>query len=175
MDCSLPDSSVHVILQARILEWVAVSFSKINSTSIKKNFKEKKECGILFKINLYRSVFAVQCCVSFLCIFKVNHLHVYIYIPSFMDFLPIQVTTENWVEFSVLYSRFSLVIYFIHSSKTLAPWKKNYDQPRQHIKKQRHYFADKGPSSQSNGFSSIHKWMCELDYKESWVQKNWCF
>ena len=40
----------------------------------------------------------------------------------------------------------------------LAPWKKSYDQPRQHIKKQRHYFADKGPSSQSYGFSSSHVW-----------------
>ena len=40
--------------------------------------------------------------------------------------------------------------------KTLAPWKKSYDQPRQHIKKQRHYFANKGPSSQSYGFSSGH-------------------
>ena len=42
---------------------------------------------------------------------------------------------------------------------TLAPWKKNYDQPRQHIKKQRHYFANKCPSSQSYGFSSSHAWM----------------
>ena len=41
------------------------------------------------------------------------------------------------------------------------------DQPRQHIKKQRHYFANKGPSSQGYGFSSSHVWMCELDYKES--------
>ena len=49
----------------------------------------------------------------------------------------------------------------------LAPWKKSYDQPRQHIKKQRHYFANKGPSSQSYGFSSSHVWMWELDYKES--------
>ena len=57
----------------------------------------------------------------------------------------------------------------------LAPWKKTYDQPREHIKKQRHYFADKGPSSQSYGFSSGHVWMWELDYKESWVPKNWCF
>ena len=57
----------------------------------------------------------------------------------------------------------------------LAPWKKSYDQPRQHIKKQRHYFADKGPCSQSYGFSSSHVWMWELDYKESWVLKNWCF
>ena len=51
--------------------------------------------------------------------------------------------------------------------KDAAPWKENYDQPRQHIKKQRHYFADKGPSSQSYGFSSSHVWMSELDLKES--------
>ena len=52
---------------------------------------------------------------------------------------------------------------------------KSYYQPRQHIKKQRHYLADKGPSSQSFGFSSSLVWMWELDYKESWVLKNWCF
>ena len=57
----------------------------------------------------------------------------------------------------------------------LAPWKKSYDQPRQCIKKQRHYFANKGPSNQSYGFSSSHIWMWELDYKESWALKNWCF
>ena len=45
--------------------------------------------------------------------------------------------------------------------KTLAPWKKSYDQPRQHIKKQRHYFANKGPSTQSYGFSSGHIYGCE--------------
>ena len=56
----------------------------------------------------------------------------------------------------------------------LAPWKKSYDQPSQHIKKQTHYFANKGPSSQSYDFSSSHVWMCELDYKDSWVIKNWC-
>ena len=48
-------------------------------------------------------------------------------------------------------------------------------QPRQHITKQRHHFADKGPSSQSYGFSSSHVWMWEMNYKESWVLKNWCF
>ena len=57
----------------------------------------------------------------------------------------------------------------------LAPWKKSYDQPQQHIKKQRHYFAYKGPSSQSCDFSSNVVWMWELDYKESWALKNWCF
>ena len=59
------------------------------------------------------------------------------------------------------------------NSKT--PWKKSYDQPRQHIRKQRYYFAKKGPSSQGYGFFSSHVWMWELDYKESWVLKNWCF
>ena len=54
-------------------------------------------------------------------------------------------------------------------------WKKSYDQPRQHIKKQRHHFANKGPSSQSYGFSSSHVWMWKLDHKEGWVPKNWCF
>ena len=57
----------------------------------------------------------------------------------------------------------------------LASWKKNYDQPRQHIKKQRHSFANKGPSSQSCGCSSGHVWMWELNSEESWVLKNWCF
>ena len=51
----------------------------------------------------------------------------------------------------------------------LAPWKKSYDRPRQHIK------SNRGPSSQSYGFSSSHVWMWELDYKENWVPKNWCF
>ena len=51
----------------------------------------------------------------------------------------------------------------------------SYDQPRQNIKKQRHYFAKKDPSSQSYGFSSSHVRMWELDYKESWAPKNWCF
>ena len=57
----------------------------------------------------------------------------------------------------------------------LTPWKESYDQPRQHIKKQRHYFANNGPSSQGYGFSSSHVWMWKMDYKESWALKNWCF
>ena len=57
----------------------------------------------------------------------------------------------------------------------LDPWKTSYDQPRQHIKKQRHYFANKCMSSQSYCFSSSHVWMWELDYKESWAPKTWCF
>ena len=57
----------------------------------------------------------------------------------------------------------------------LAPWKKSYDKPREQIKKHRHHFANKGPYSQSYGFSSSHIWMWELDHKEGWAQKNWSF
>ena len=63
-----------------------------------------------------------------------------------------------------------------------TPWKESYDQPRQHIQKQKRYFANKGLSSQGYGFSSSHIWMWELGYKESWKKKkeswapkNWCF
>ena len=57
----------------------------------------------------------------------------------------------------------------------LTPWKESYGQPRQHIAKQRHYFAKIVSSIQGYGFSSGHVWMWELDHKESWVPKNWCF
>ena len=53
--------------------------------------------------------------------------------------------------------------------------KESYDQNRQHIKKQRHYLGNKGPSRQGYGFSSSHVWMWESDHKESWALKNWCF
>ena len=76
-------------------------------------------------------------------------------------------------------------LYFVGATKSLqmgtaamkltAPWKKSYDQPRWHIKKQRPYFADKGLSSQTYGFSRSHVWMWELHHKEGWAPKNWCF
>ena len=60
-----------------------------------------------------------------------------------------------------------------------SPWKKRYDQLNVNFNvnllKSRHYFANKGPSSQSYGFSRSRVWMWELDYKESWAPKNWCF
>ena len=62
-----------------------------------------------------------------------------------------------------------------HEIKTHAPWKKSYDKPRQYVKKQRHHLANKGPYNQSYGFSSSHVQMRELDNKESWEPKNWCF
>ena len=57
----------------------------------------------------------------------------------------------------------------------LAPWKKIYDKPRQHIRKQRYYFDNKYPYSQSYGFSCSHVWMWELEHKEGWAPNNWCF
>ena len=59
--------------------------------------------------------------------------------------------------------------------KDTASWKKSYDKFRQHIKKQRHYFANKGSSSLSCGFSTSHVWMWNLDCKERWAPMNWCF
>ena len=62
-----------------------------------------------------------------------------------------------------------------HEIKRRFPWKERYDQSRQQIQKQRHYLANKGPSSQGYCFSSGHVWMWKLDCEESWVLKNWCF
>ena len=59
--------------------------------------------------------------------------------------------------------------------KDACSLEKSYDQPRQHIKKQRYYFSNKGLSSESYGFSSSHVWMWELHYQESSAPKNWCF
>ena len=61
------------------------------------------------------------------------------------------------------------------NENTLVPWNENYDKPRQCVKKQRHHFADKGPYSQSYGFSSSHVWIWDLDHKKHWALKNWCF
>ena len=81
----------------------------------------------------------------------------------------------------------SEILYFLHLQnhcgwwlqpwyeKRIVLWKKSYNKPREHITKQRHYFASKALSSQSYGFSSSHVWMWDLDYKESWTSKNWCF
>ena len=76
-------------------------------------------------------------------------------------------TMEIVTDFIFLGSKITADGDFSHEIQTLAPWNKSYDQPRQFIKKQRHYFVNKGLSSQSYGFSSGHVWMGELDYKES--------
>ena len=84
-------------------------------------------------------------------------------------------TRETVTDFIFLGSKITADGDWSHEIKRLAPWKKSYEKPRQHIKKQSLYFANKGPSNQSYGFSSSHVWMWELDYKESWTLKNWCF
>ena len=83
-----------------------------------------------------------------------------------------QIDGETVADFIFLGSKITANGDSSHEIKTLTPWKESYDQPRQHIKKQRHYFVNKGPSSQGYCFSSGHVWMWELDYKESWAQKN---
>ena len=82
---------------------------------------------------------------------------------------------SHWRDLIFLGSRITADSNCSHEIKRQAPWKKSYDQRRQYIKKQRHYFTDKGPSSQGYGFSSSHVWIWELDCKESWAWKNWCF
>ena len=86
--------------------------------------------------------------------------------------------------FSFLFPSSSLPSLFFLSllhALWISLWKKSFEEKlwqhikRQHIKKQRHYFANKGQSRQSYGFSSSHVWMWELDYKESWAPKNWYF
>ena len=84
-------------------------------------------------------------------------------------------TMETVTHFIFLGSKITADGDYSHEIKTLAPSKKSYDQPRQRIKKQRHYFTNKGVYSQSSGFSRSHVWMWELDHKEGWAQKNWCF
>ena len=68
-------------------------------------------------------------------------------------------TMETVTDFIILGSKIAADGDCSHEIKTLAPWKKSYDQPKQHIKKQRHYFVNKGPSSQSYGLSSSYVWM----------------
>ena len=87
-----------------------------------------------------------------------------------------QIDGETWKQWQTLFSWAPESLQMVTAAIKLkdAPWKKTYDQSRQHIKKPRHYFANKGPSSQSYGFSSSHVWK-ELDYKESWAPKNVCF
>ena len=87
-----------------------------------------------------------------------------------------QIDGKQWKQWETFFgSKITADGDFSHEIKTLAPWKKSYDQPRQHIKKQRHFFVDKGLSGQSYGFSSSHVRMWELDHKESWAPKNWWF
>ena len=85
---------------------------------------------------------------------------------------------KQWKQWHILFwgaPKTQQMVITVMKLKIFAPWKKSYDQPTQLIKEQRHYFADKGLRSRSYGFSSSRGWMWELDYKESWAPKNWCF
>ena len=85
---------------------------------------------------------------------------------------------KQWKQWQILFSwapKSLQTVTAVMKLKVTCSLEEKLDKPRQHIKKQRHYFANKGPSSQSYGFSRSHVWMWELDYKESWVPKNWCF
>ena len=83
---------------------------------------------------------------------------------------------EKWKQWQILFSWAPISLWMVTTATKLKngpSWKESYDKPRKRIKKQRHYFVNKGPSSQSYGFSSSHVQMWELDHKESWVLKNW--
>ena len=84
---------------------------------------------------------------------------------------------QQWKQWQTLFSWGPKLLQMVTAAMKLkdTPRKESYDQLRQHIKKQRHYFANKGSSSKGYCFSSSHVWMWELDYKESWALKNWCF
>ena len=84
---------------------------------------------------------------------------------------------KEWKQWHSLFPQAPKLLQTVTAATKLkdAPWKKSYDKPRMCIKKQRHHFADKGPYSQTYGLSSSQVGMWELDHKEGWVPKNWCF
>ena len=86
-------------------------------------------------------------------------------------------TMETVIDFIFLGSKITAYGDCSHEIKRhlFAPWKNSYDPHRWHLKNQRYYFANRGPSIQSYSFSSSHVWMWEFDHKESWAPKNWCF
>ena len=85
---------------------------------------------------------------------------------------------KQWKQWQTLFSLAPKSLQMLTAAtklKDTCPWNKSYDKRRQHIKKQRHYFTDKGPYSQTYGFFNSHVWIWELDHKESLALKNWCF
>ena len=81
---------------------------------------------------------------------------------------------KQWKQWQILFSWSPKSLHTVTAAMKLKD-ACSLEEPRQHIKKQRRYFANKGPSSQSYGFSSGHVWTWELNHKESWAPKNWCF
>ena len=85
------------------------------------------------------------------------------------------VDVDNLISSSSGFSKSSLNIWKFMVYVVLKPGSEIFFVPKQHIKSQKHHFANRGLSSQSYGFSSSHIWMWEMDYKEGWVLKKWCF
>ena len=89
-----------------------------------------------------------------------------------------QINREKWKQWQILFSwapKSLQTVTAVLKLRDASPWKKNYDKPRECIKNQRHHFANKCSYSQSYGFSSRHVQMWELNHKEGWASKNWCF
>ena len=84
---------------------------------------------------------------------------------------------KQWKQWQTLFLAVPKSLQMVTAAMKLedASWEESYGKPRQHIKKERHHLPNKCPYSQSYGFSSSHLWLWELDHKESWVPKNWCF
>ena len=187
MDCSLPLSSIHGIFQARVLEWVAISFSRGSSQP---RDQTQVSCIVGRRFTIWATREDMTCgwhhpygrkwrtkepldesereeWKSWL---KAQHSENYDHGIRSCHFMASRWgNNRNSERLYCLGSKITADSDCIHEIKMLALWKKSYDQPRQHIKKQRYYFANKGLSSQSYGFSSSHVWMWELDSKESWV------
>ena len=85
--------------------------------------------------------------------------------------------TKEYILYDTIYMKLSKTNLWLQpwNYKTVTSWKESYDQTRQHIKNQTHYFVNKVSSSQSYGFFSGHVWMWQLDCEESWARKSWCF
>ena len=149
MDFSPPGSSVHGIFQARVLEWDAVAFSLPHVFSLLRHFTAFLASLVAQLVKNLPAMWGTWVrslgWEDPLEKGKVTHSSI--------------LAMETVRDFILESSKITADGDCSHEIKTLAPSNKSYDQPRQHIKKQRHYFADKGPSSQSYGFSINHVWM----------------
>ena len=150
MDCSLPGFSVHGIFQARVLEWGAIAFSRYadDTTLMAESEEELKSLSMKVKeenekVGLKLNIQKTKIMAS----------------GPITSWQIVGETVETVADFIFGGSRITADGDCSHEIRTLAPWKKSYDQPRQHIKNQKHYFVYKGPSSQGYGFSSSHVWM----------------
>ena len=199
MDYSLPGSSVQRILQARILEWIAIPFSRgsswpwdwTRSPVVKADSLLSEPWGKPYNVggpySISWKIYRTKTGLPWERENSASQLPLDSNYNSSLSLqpasLPHQIHTHTHTHtLLILFVWRTLTKYkylgnfFMRMNlRTSTPWKKSYDQPRQHIKKQRHYFAKKGPSSQGYGFSSSQVWMWELDYKESGAPKNWCF